>query len=91
MPSGEGYQGKLLTMEISSIESFLHYWTRIRGRTTRVVRAIPPDRIDWTYAEGKWTLADLVRHLAALERYMFVENFLGRPGAVTTGESRGRA
>lgn len=66
-------------MEIPTVESFLRYWSRIRGRTTRVIRAIPPEKVDWTYAAGKWTLADLVRHLAALERYMFAENFLGRP------------
>jgi uncharacterized damage-inducible protein DinB len=66
-------------MEIQRSESFLRYWSRIRGRTTRVLRAIPPGEVDWTYAEGKWTLADLIRHLAGIERHMFVENFLGRP------------
>jgi len=66
-------------MEIHSVESFLPYWSSIRGRTTRIVQAIPPDKVEWAYAEGKWTLGDLVRHLAALERTMFAENFLGRP------------
>lgn len=66
-------------MEITSMESFLSYWARIRQRTTRVIRVIPPEQIEWTYAEGKWTLGDLIRHLAALERFMFAENFLGRP------------
>lgn len=66
-------------MEIRSIDSFLEYWSSIRGRTSRVVRAIPPDRLEWTYREGKFTLGDLVRHLAALERYMFAENVSGRP------------
>jgi uncharacterized damage-inducible protein DinB len=66
-------------MEIHSVESFLPYWSRIRERTTRVLRAIPPRQIEWTYAEGKFTLGDLVRHIAALERYMFAENFAGRP------------
>ncbi len=66
-------------MEIQTIDSFLRYWSRIRQRTTRIVHAIPPERLEWTYAEGKWTLGDLVRHLATLERYMFAENFQGRP------------
>ena len=68
-------------MDIRDLDSFLRYWSRIRGRTTRIIRAIPPEKIDWTYAEGKWTLADLIRHIAALERYMFAENFLGRPSS----------
>ncbi len=51
----------------------------MRGRTSRVVRAIPEEHVEWTYREGKFTLGDLVRHLAALERYMFAENARGRP------------
>ncbi len=66
-------------MEIQSIESFLTYWSSIRARTMQVLEAIPPQHIEWTYREGKFTLGDLIRHLAALERYMFAENVLGRP------------
>ena len=68
-------------MEIQSIPSFLKYWARIRERTTRVVHLIPEEHMEWTYREGKFTLGDLVRHIAALERYMFAENFLGRPSS----------
>ena len=66
-------------MIIESIDSFLEYWSSVRGRTLRVVRAIPPEHLEWTYQEGKFTLGDLVRHLAALQRHMFAENFAGRP------------
>ena len=66
-------------MEINSIESFLDYYEKVRNRTSRVVGCIPPDKIEWTYKEGKFTLGDLVRHIAAIERYMFAENALGRP------------
>ncbi|HXE58850.1 MAG TPA: DinB family protein, partial [Gemmatimonadales bacterium] len=45
----------------------------------RVIACIPPDRLEWTYRPGKFTLGDLVRHLAAMERYMFAENVAGRP------------
>ena len=55
------------------------YIDRIRERTMRVVACIPPDRIDWTYAEGKFTFGDVLRHLAAIERWMFAENALRRP------------
>ena len=66
-------------MIIESIDSFLEYWSSVPGRTLRVVRAIPPEHLEWTYQEGKFTLGDLVRHLAALQRHMFAENFAGRP------------
>ncbi len=65
-------------MEIQSIDSFIDYFEKVRARTLRVVRCIPPEKIDWTYREGKFTLGDLVRHMAATERYMFAENVKGR-------------
>ncbi|HJR63693.1 MAG TPA: DinB family protein [Gemmatimonadaceae bacterium] len=66
-------------MEIHSVESFLTYLESIRGRTLRVVTCIPPDRIEWTHRKGAWTFGDLIRHLAATERWMFAENARGRP------------
>jgi uncharacterized damage-inducible protein DinB len=62
-----------------TIDSFLEYFDKVRGRTLRVARCIPREHIEWTYAAGKFTLGDLVRHLAAIERYMFVENACNRP------------
>lgn len=64
---------------MSNAAEFADYFDRIRERTMRVVAAVPPDRIDWTYAEGKFTLGDLMRHLGAIERWMFAENALRRP------------
>ncbi len=55
------------------------YFDRIRERTMRVVAVVPPARIDWTYKEGKFTFGDIMRHLAAIERWMFTENALLRP------------
>jgi uncharacterized damage-inducible protein DinB len=55
------------------------YIDRIRARTMRVVAAVPPDRIDWTYKEGKFTFGDVMRHLASIERWMFAENAQRRP------------
>jgi uncharacterized damage-inducible protein DinB len=60
-------------MEIKSVETFLDYYEKIRGRTLRVIEAIPPEKMNWSYREGKFTLADLVRHIASTERYMFAE------------------
>lgn len=65
-------------MEITDINSFLEYYERIRQRTKRVIAAIPPDKIEWTYKEGKFTLGDLIRHIAAIERDMYGETVQGR-------------
>jgi uncharacterized damage-inducible protein DinB len=66
-------------MEIRTIQPFLHYFGNVRERTMRVARCIPPDKIDWTYAEGKFTLGDILRHLAVAERYMWAENVQCKP------------
>lgn len=66
-------------MRIESAASFLEYFQGIRARTRRAVLAIPPDHLDWSPAPEKWSLGDLVRHLAATERFMFTENALLRP------------
>jgi len=66
-------------MEIQNLDTFLDYFDKVHQRTLRVIRCIPPDRIEWSYAPGKFTLGDLVRHIAAINRYMFVENVQGKP------------
>jgi|SRR5579864_8234055 len=66
-------------MEIRSIDSFLQYFETIRERTLRVVRAVPPERLEWRHSEGVFSPGDLARHIAATERYTFAENVLGRP------------
>src|SRR5688500_6701694 len=50
------------------------YFHRVRDRTMRVMRCVPPDKIDWTYRTGKFTIGDIARHLASIERWMFAEN-----------------
>ena len=56
-------------VEVTSVGPFLDYWEKVRGRTVRVVDCIPEDRVEWTWQPGKFTLGDLVRHIAAIERY----------------------
>lgn len=71
-------------MEIRTIEPFLHYFKNVRERTMRVARCIPPDRMDWTCAPGKFTLGDLLRHIAVAERWMWAETLSGRPSRYTS-------
>ncbi len=59
--------------------AFLDHYEKVRGRTSRVVDCIPADRLEWTWREGKFTLGDLVRHIAAIERFMYAENVQGKP------------
>ena len=66
-------------MEIRSVTQFLEYWESVRARTSRVVACIPPARLEWTFRSGTFTLGDLVRHLATIERYMYAETVAGRP------------
>jgi uncharacterized damage-inducible protein DinB len=66
-------------VEVTSVGPFLDYWEKVRGRTVRVVDCIPEERLEWTWQPGKFTLGDLVRHIAAIERYMYAENAARRP------------
>ena len=68
-------------MEITKIQPFLDYWQSVRGRTKRVIGSIPAERMDWTYMPGKFTFADIIRHLATIERYMYAETVKGKPSS----------
>lgn len=66
-------------MEITNIQSFLDYYDKIRQRTNRLIAVIPPEHMDWAYKPGKFTIADQIRHIAAIERYMYAETIQGKP------------
>lgn len=65
-------------MEIQSMDMFLPYFESVRERTLRVVRAVPGDKLEWRYSDDVFSCGDLTRHIAAVERYTFAENVLGR-------------
>jgi uncharacterized damage-inducible protein DinB len=66
-------------MEIRSLDTILEYLNKVQQRTMRVARCIPADKLDWSYADGKFTLGELVRHMGAIERYMFGETIQSKP------------
>lgn len=71
-------------MEIRTIQVFLHYFGSVRERTMRVARCVPSDKLDWSYAPGRFTMGDLLRHIAVVERFMWAETVSGRPSRYTT-------
>lgn len=66
-------------MEIVHTREFLDYWEKVRQRTVKVIACVPPEKYDWRYAEGKFSFADIIRHLATIERYMYAENVQFKP------------
>lgn len=58
---------------------FLDYYEKVRQRTLKVIGCIPQDKFDWTYREGKFSFADVIRHIATIERYMYAENAQFKP------------
>lgn len=66
-------------MEVTDVATFLRYFENVRERTRRVIHKVPAERFDFRYREDKFSFADLVRHLGAVERYMWAENVQGKP------------
>ena len=66
-------------MKFTNVGVFAEYYEKVRKRTERLIDVIPEDEIEWTPVEGKFTFADTIRHLAAIERFMYAENVQGNP------------
>ena len=66
-------------MELTRVAPFLDYLQRVHERSRRLIALIPPADLEWAPAPGKFSFGDLVRHLAAIERYMYAETVHGRP------------
>lgn len=66
-------------MELRTIEAFIEYFDKVRARTMRVVQCIPPDKLEHSFGEGRFTLGDLARHLAVVERYTWAECVQNKP------------
>jgi uncharacterized damage-inducible protein DinB len=66
------------------LSEFLDHFESVRERTRRVAACIPPEHIEWTYKPGAFTLGDLVRHIAATERFMWAETVSNRLSRYTS-------
>lgn len=66
-------------MDPGNAQDFLAWFEGVRRRTRAVAAAVPEDRLEWTPAPGRFTPGDLIRHIAATERWMWAENARLRP------------
>lgn len=73
-------------MEVTSTDRFVRYWQSIHSRSQRVIACIREEDLEWSPRRGSWSCGDLVRHLATIERYMFVETAAGRKSAYAGNE-----
>jgi uncharacterized damage-inducible protein DinB len=62
------------TVEFREIESFLKYFESVRTRTRNLAVYVPEEYLEWRSAEGRFSSGDLLRHIAAAERWMWAEN-----------------
>jgi uncharacterized damage-inducible protein DinB len=66
-------------MRIDDVPTFLEYLTSTHARTRRVIQCVAPEMLELSPAPGKFSFGDMIRHLAGIERYMYVETVHGRP------------
>lgn len=67
-------------MEVSmsiNLEEFSNYWQSVHTRTARLLPLIPEEKLEWRPAEDSFSFGDLIRHLAGIERFMFIEVAIG--------------
>ncbi len=64
-------------MEIKTTAGFLSYYEKTREGTHKILQVIPHDALDFSYKTGKFTVGDLVRHIAAIERNVFAQLVVG--------------
>lgn len=66
-------------MDVPSTPFLLSWFESVRRRTRAVAVCIPADAVERRVAPGRFSPGDLVRHIAATERWMWGENVQGRP------------
>lgn len=63
----------------SAVDGFLDRYRSVRRRTRALASCIPDHLIEERSAPGRFTPGDVVRHIAATERWMWAENARLRP------------
>jgi uncharacterized damage-inducible protein DinB len=68
-------------MTITSPIDFADYYAGLRKRTMRIAELLPEDRIEERIPANAFSAGDLLRHLALIERNLYVETIRGGQGA----------
>ena len=66
-------------MTDDDVGPFLAWFQSVRRRTRALAEVIPEDLMEQPAVPGRFTPGDLVRHIAATERWMWAENARLRP------------
>lgn len=66
-------------MDIPDATAFLSWFESVRRRTRALAACIPAEELERAPAPGRFTPGDIVRHVAAAERWMWGENVQLRP------------
>lgn len=61
------------------VTAYIEWLEGVRRRTRAVADVVPEGRLEWTPIPGLFTPGDLLRHIAATERWMWAENACLRP------------
>jgi len=59
-------------MNTTSIQASLDYYSKIRNRTLKIVSAVPEESLSYKLTKGKFSLGDLARHIALIERDLYI-------------------
>jgi hypothetical protein len=54
---------------IEELEICLHEFIKF-------VQNIPMDKFDFRYAEGKWTIKEIIQHVIDTERFLVIEHYV---------------
>lgn len=65
----------------NNIETFLKQYKSVRKRTLKLIEVVQAQHLDFAYKKGKFTIADQIRHIAAIERYLYAETLIGKASA----------
>ncbi len=71
-----------------SPEELLRYARSARKRTMALLPLVSDDDLEWRWAEGTFSVGDIYRHLAGMERWMWAETVARRPTAYPGHDER---
>lgn len=72
----------------TDIDNFLKYFENIHNRTARLLPLVPESKLEHTPVPNSFSFGDIFRHLAGVERYMFVAIAVGEENSYKGHQSQ---